>query len=277
MGSTISSLTPDSPMIFYKGTETDYMELVKVTTTAIKKVYPQAQILNGGATGGNTSYWQDVLDLTGASPFDVGNWHYLPQHDDVGDLATSLWHDIFSHKNVNRLWNTEYMVFSTNHPDTGANNSPDEHSQAKNIVKGYVKAFADGAEKIFYVYYKMSDAGLIDPQGDRKKKAYYTLKKLIKKIDSFTSVTTAPAFQDNSTYAYKFEVAGKPVYVVWANTGKTITFPLSSTSVTGALVTQSTPADESGNFTVSYYSVTNGSFDLYVSDVPCYIEEISGN
>ena len=81
-----------------------------------------------------------------------------------------------------------------------------------------MRAFANGAQKIFYTTYqvdesaedKFKNAALVDPDG-RKRPAWYALYTLIQKLDGFSRVETLAYGQ------YKFMVNGRPVYVLWGS------------------------------------------------------------
>jgi hypothetical protein len=267
-----SSRTPASAMIFFKGTPYDYLDLMQATAEAIWSVDPTATIANGGTVGNNLNYWREILSAGGGRFFTLGSQHYFPSTIPNPDLGASEWIHLLNSYGIRGSWNTEYLELSEYHPDIGITAS--DTGQAERIVKGYTRSFAAGTGKIFYVYYRMKDGGLVIPEGDRRRPAYYTLKTYMSKVDGFTSVTTvAPDDNNTSTFAYKFTVNEAPVYVLWAEEARQIELPLSSGQIRGVRVTNSLPADGIGTMPVTIVFASNGTVVIDLTPTPVFVEE----
>lgn len=198
-----------SGLNFFKGTAQDYLEVLQATHEAIKGADPNAIILQGGATGADTAFWDNVFSLGGGAYFDVANVHSI---NGPRDLHTTEFLGLLQNYGLENYWVTEVQISSGQVFDRYVS----EEEQAKLIVKGYVETFGNRAEKAFYTFYKampgepeeFAGAALIDETG-RKKLAYYAMRTLMEKLDYFAYV------EELAQYQYKFIVDDKPVYVMW--------------------------------------------------------------
>jgi len=253
-----TSSNPPGQGAFFRSTNTtsvsDYVDLVKNTAEAIHEAYPDAIILNGGATGPQGEYWNPVLSQGASQYIDIGNWHNLFQPEQINDLATSAWLDIVSPYGITKVWNTEYQIFIS-----AQHYCPTENDQAIRLVKGYVQAFGAGAERIFYIMFSQTDSGFCDPTNNptnpRKRPSYYAAKTLIQKIDGFTSVTKI------SDGKYKFKVDGCDVYVLWSDTGGGV-----PSEITGTVLMTS----------VTGYTTVKEASEIVLSSSPIYVEYFTG-
>jgi hypothetical protein len=204
-----------SDLNFFKGDASDYLEVLQATWEAIKEADPEAVVLNGGCTGQTPfTFWQEVMSLGGGAYFDVGNTHSITPTLEEEDLNTGAWDELMDAYGISSFWVTEVQIAS----GTTSGQEMSEDDQARLICKGYVRAFANGAQKIFYTIYqvdenseeKFKNAALVDPDG-RKRPAWYALYTLIQKLDGFSQVETLAYGQ------YKFTVNGRTVYVLWGS------------------------------------------------------------
>jgi len=193
---------------FFKGTAQDYFEVLQATHEAIKGADQNAIVLHGGATGGD-NFWDNLLALGGGEYFDVGNVHSINGPE---DLNTNRFSELMKNYGIDNFWVTEVQVAS----GQVFGRYVTEEEQARLIVKGYVRAFGNGAERAFYVVYRaepgmhegFGGAALVDVDG-REKPSYFAMRTLMSKVDFFTS---AEKLSDGQ---YKFIVDNKQVYVLW--------------------------------------------------------------
>ncbi|QWR76469.1 glycoside hydrolase family 44 protein [Candidatus Magnetomonas plexicatena] len=263
------------PMVFFRGSQDDYYEVLTNTAAAIKEIDPDAQVLNGGATSiaAASFYWEKVFSY-GLPNVDIGNYHYDPYFDDGMEAASSSWYNFFTSYGKKTPWLTEYRVFNIQVSETSPCGTPftaDNYCQAQQLVKGYVKIFNNGTDKIFYTYYMMQNQGLVAIDGV-KRPAFYALRLLIQKIDYFTSVTTVAPHDNVNYFAYKFTVSDKPVYVIWSSEdNKTVSLSLDNSTVTSVKITNSVPDNDT--LQQQYVSVSNSTATFDVSTTPVYVEE----
>ncbi|MBF0519035.1 MAG: hypothetical protein HQK92_04865 [Nitrospirae bacterium] len=263
-----------TPMVFFRGSQDDYYEVLTSTSDAIKSIDPEAQVLNGGATSLAAAYFYwEILFGYGLPNVDIGNYHYDPNYDDGMDADSSTWYNFFNTYGKNPPWLTEYRVFNIQVSDISPCGTPfveDDSCQAQRLVKSYLKIFNNGTDKIFYTYYMMQNQGLVALDGT-KRPAFYAMRLLIQKIDYFTSVTTVPPHDNVYYFAYKFTVQGKPVYVIWSSAdNSTISLSLDNASVTSVKITNSVPYSDS--LQEQYVSVSNSTATFSVSTIPVYVE-----
>ncbi len=199
---------------FFKGDAADYLEVLQATWEAVKEADPEAVVLNGGCTGQTPfTFWEELMSLGGGAYFDVGNTHSITPGWDEEDLNTGAWAELMNSYGIGSFWVTEVQIGAT-----ADGQAMSEEDQARLICRGYVRAFANGAQKIFYTIYqvdedaedKSKNTALVDSDG-RKRPAWYALYTLIQKLDGFSQVETLAYGQ------YKFTVNDRPVYVLWGS------------------------------------------------------------
>jgi hypothetical protein len=134
----------ESFLTFFKGTEEEYVEILKVSYHAIKEACPQCKVVQGGAAGsGDTlEYWGRVFDLGGGEYFDIANIHYI-SHWDKDTLNVRDFKALMDEKGVEKpIWVTEAEL-------------PTEEDAAKSF-QGAIEA---GASKVFFVSFTPGDMG----------------------------------------------------------------------------------------------------------------------
>jgi len=131
-------------LTFYKGSEEEYVEILKASREAINSACPDCKIVQGGASGITSdalAYWGKIFEL-GADYFDIANVHYI----DFGDLSTlnvKEFKELMQEKNVDKpIWVTEAQYSS--------------EDQVEGSVDG---AFKAGASKIFFTQFKIGEFG----------------------------------------------------------------------------------------------------------------------
>lgn len=166
---------------FFKGSGKEYFELVKASYEAIKEADPEAKVVLGGAAtlqGKSVEWWEEFFSLGGANYFDIAAVHsYADEHDDfnVNELKALL-----------KKYNADKPIWVT---EVGPKPEMTEEDDVM-FIKAAVRAFANGAEVLFFDYGPaITMASLI---GDFKR---------VEKI---------------SEGVYKFKVGDDKVYVLWS-------------------------------------------------------------
>ena len=201
----------DATEMHFKGTSGEFVEFMNITYDAMKEVYPDVKIVHAGINSLEDDYltldfWKVVYEKH--SKFDIANVHSINQGN--YDLFTSAFRDLLVdyYDVVPTLWVGEVEI--------GAHDVVyNEDKQAADLIKGYVRAFANGAEKIIYnIWYDPGSsedfkrAAVI--RVDRTEKTlYYAFKTMISKIDYFTSI------EKIDKDVYRFVVNESSVYVLW--------------------------------------------------------------
>ncbi len=112
-----------------------------------------------------------------------------------------------------------------------------QQEQAMLLVKKAVTAFASGVDKVFITsdvdwtnYYLASwrNQGLLTSWGKRKP-AFYSFKTMVAKLDGFVEVETLSIA--DGVYAYKFTKPSGDIYVLWSESGKTVSLPIKTQKV----------------------------------------------
>jgi hypothetical protein len=203
----------ETPLTFFQGTPANYFDILQTTYTAVKTADPGAKVLYAGMAGAGgevQDFWENVFfDIGADNYFDIANIHIIGFGDEE-TLNTAWLRNLLSSYNTDKpIWVTEAEIL-------GVGRSDEEHAEV--LVKGYVGAFGNGTDKVFYTTFRTwekpgekggsRESALIDA-GGKKRPAYYALETLIKKIDCFTSVEKLAEGQ------YKFVAENKPVYVLW--------------------------------------------------------------
>ena len=201
----------DATEMHFKGTPAEFVELMNITYDAMKEVYPEVKVVHAGINSLEDDYltldfWKVVYE--NRSKFDIANVHSINQGS--YDFFTSKFKDLLEdyYDDVPPIWVGEVEI--------GAHDVIyDEDKQAVDLIKGYVRAFANGAEKIIYnIWYDPGSsedfmrAAVI--RVDRTEKPlYYAFRTMISKLDYFTSV------EKLEEGIYKFVVNNTSVYVLW--------------------------------------------------------------
>ncbi len=155
-------------LTFFKGTQEDYIEILKVSREVIKKECPDCLIVQGGAAGSmeTITYWRRIFELNGDDYFDIANNHFV-NHGDLETLNVKEYKKLMDEFEIDKpLWITE-VEFNPKDPVA--------------VVKGALNA---GASKIFFTRFPISgeewitdkkDEG-IDYQGEKEEGVDYQTK-----------------------------------------------------------------------------------------------------
>ncbi len=129
--------------VYFVGTVGDYLDVLQATYEAVKSADPNAEVLVGApAPAQESEFWSELLQLGGGEYFDIANIHQTPA---ALESSTIFVNEILGNYGFEKpIWVTE----------SGDPLTEDEEIQAVNLVKGYVAAFANGVERVFYNLYK---------------------------------------------------------------------------------------------------------------------------
>ncbi|MBU0457220.1 MAG: hypothetical protein ABH824_02810 [Nanoarchaeota archaeon] len=123
-------------LTFYKGTQKEYVEILKVSYETIKSTCPDCKIVQGGAAGIDSemiAYWNKIFQLEGGNYFDIANIHYI-NYGDADTLNVKDFKKLMAKNGIVKpIWVTE-VEFKT-------------EDNAGESVDG---AFNAGAEKLFF-------------------------------------------------------------------------------------------------------------------------------
>jgi hypothetical protein len=195
----------------YKGTPEEFVHFMNMTYDAMKEAYAEVVFVHAGINSLEDDYitldfWNVVYKQH--AKFDVANIHAINQ--DRYDLFTAELTELLSryYESMPSFWVGEVEV-------AGDEDMYDEETQAMDLIKGYVRAFANGAEKIFYnIWYDPGSSqtfmnAAVIRVDHTEKSLYYAFKTMISKIDYFTSV------EKREEGLFKFTVNDNAVYVAW--------------------------------------------------------------
>ena len=201
---------------FYDFTPKDYFNLLKATYEEVKGACAQCKIVQGGVAGiapDKERFLRSYLALGGGNYFDIANIHFI-HSGDFDTFNVEPFKRILQEYGIDKpIWVTEVQIESG--PGAHYPYLTDEEAAAL-LVKGYVRAFALGADKLFYVVLKpirefppnVVVSSLIDTHG-KKRTTYFAMETMIKELGDFTSV------EKLGDGLFKFTTPQGPVYVVW--------------------------------------------------------------
>jgi len=134
-----------SSLTFYKGTQEEYVEIMKASSEAIKSSCLDCMVVQGGAAGisdDTLAYWEGIFNLGGSDYFDVANVHYI-KFGDLASLNVKDFKYLLQQRDIDKhIWVTEAKFTS--------------ESEVENAVKGALEA---GASKIFFTTFKIGETG----------------------------------------------------------------------------------------------------------------------
>lgn len=143
-------------LTFYKGTQEDYVEILKESYETIKSTCPDCFVVQGGAAGirpDMLNYWRKIFELRGANFFDIANIHYI-NSGDLNTLNTKDFKKLLQENNINKpLWVTEA-----------------EYSSETEVEQSADGALNAGASKIFFTRFDIGKLG--PPTAGKYSKVY---------------------------------------------------------------------------------------------------------
>lgn len=129
-------------LTFFIGDEQDYFELLKESYNTIKETCEDCKVLHAGCAGQQEEFllfWENVFELGGGNYFDIGNIHFIGSGD-LSTLNTKAFKDLMNEYNIDKpVWVTEAEF----------------PSQDSDVLSSSQGAFNAGAEKIFFVGFKV--------------------------------------------------------------------------------------------------------------------------
>lgn len=135
----------ESFLTFYKGTQEEYVQILKASNEAIKSTCLDCKVVQGGAAGADPhslDYWKKIFDLGGSKYFDIANIHYV-NYGDLSTLNVKDFKRIMQEKNVNKpLWVTEA-----------------EYESEEGVEQSFTGALNAGASKIFFTRFVVGQKG----------------------------------------------------------------------------------------------------------------------
>jgi hypothetical protein len=177
----------------------------------MKEAYADVVIVHAGINSLDYDYitfdfWKVVYGQK--AKFDVANVHSI--NEGSNDLFSSELIEFLDdyYSEVPSFWIGEVEI-------AGHEIDYDEDKQAIDLVKGYVRAFSNGAEKIIYnIWYDPGSSetfmnAAVIRLDLTEKPLYYAFKTMMGKIDYFTSV------EKLDEGVFKFIVNNKTIYVLW--------------------------------------------------------------
>ena len=201
---------------FYDFAPQDYFDLLEATYEEAKAACAQCKVVQGGVAGiapDKEKFLRSYLALGGGKYFDIANIHFI-HSGDFDTFNVGPFKRILQEYGIDKpIWVTEVQIESG--PGAHYPHLTDEEAAAL-LVKGYVRAFALGSDKLFYVVLKpipvfppnVVVSSLITGHGE-KRTTYSAMETMIEKLGDFTSV------QKLGDGLFKFATPHGPVYVVW--------------------------------------------------------------
>ncbi|RLE48536.1 MAG: hypothetical protein DRJ33_08910, partial [Candidatus Methanomethylicota archaeon] len=190
---------------------------IKEADPEAKVVIAAPSIINPWAPPDTLEFWEEVMEHGAGSYFDVGNVHFITGTESEYSEDTDF--DVSYYKELLSSYGVEEKPLIITELQLGATESGEE-KQARVLVKGCVRAFAEGVDFIMYVEIKALEPSiklpeelirsfLIDLSG-RKRPIFYAFKTMSALIGDFQSVVKL------SEGCYKFKVYDVDVYVLWS-------------------------------------------------------------
>ena len=210
---------------YWTGSVQDYVRLLQVAHTIVKGIDPAAKVTTGGL--GYESYLKAIIDNGGAKYFDVVDFHaYGTDKSSSNGVLNSAWGFLGRYnalKGVMAAKGVTGKTYSVSETGFTANN---QNEQASYVAK----VFATGAglgdmETIQWAVFTNpghNNIGLIDQSTlSVKTQGYHAYKFATSQL---TGATATGKLTGTGVQGYSFKRRdGKPLYVVWSNTGSAST------------------------------------------------------
>ncbi|MBI5238709.1 MAG: hypothetical protein HY887_09880 [Deltaproteobacteria bacterium] len=287
----------------------DYVPFLRDVYEKVKSVCGDCMVVLGGLKDGTQAsenskgpvFLKSILELGAARYFDIFNFHAGGKADAYLDLSNTIavYRGILAQYQTEKsIWITEMSTYDGD--PLGADisyPSQTEIQQASGLVKRYVYSLKLGVKKIFWnlIVERNNFGGITNsyfdyvglvnnPANDGlsyNKLAYYTYKKMVEVLEGSNWDTIQGIQETNGVYIYKFDKAGKPIWVVWNDNlaVKEITISVGSDKVK---ITEAVPKYGSGieivdyntGFEIKTESVTGGKITMTLGDKPVFVEAI---
>lgn len=221
----------------------EFVALMKVAWTTIKKIDPQAKVLSPGLNGLFSNFLDGILRNGGGEYFDIYSDHAYLYEQDLKDRLDQI-RKIMGKYGYNKpIWITE-QAYNCKVVDTGDKETDEakykrlSQVQAESLIKMYISPLEYGVEKVFWYrvgqdtsIYAHENLGLCYEWANYKDlkpagAAYHTL---VKEISSSIYYTYIP-FGIN-TRCYVFMRMDKPILVLWSEETEDIDINTGNTTV----------------------------------------------
>lgn len=292
-------------------TAENYAELVRITVEEVREIQPEAGfVLAAPATSlFGTNCEQDFLEsvLIALEPYGNDWFDYLDIHF-IGEghpsenkhLEMIEWYSYFKEVLTAYGYNNVGYFAEINSYGGGVSDVS-EREQAIDLLRKYFVGAALGFDQIHnngqIIEEPLSiiakhdipegrtyDALIYNPEVNvgmsSKKLAYYSLKKVIEKLEGFDSVQTIKE-NDNGIFIYKFIKQEKPIWVAWNDNHDPERVKITNDSyIYKVVITQAIPkyeygedvADYSTAFDIKDRPVQNNNFIVMIDENPVFIE-----
>lgn len=187
-----------------------YADLLQRTSTLIKQIDPEAQVLIGGFNPFDTSFVREVAEAGAWERFDILAIHpYVdPYSPEEGNIAASLdaMHALNYQYGEKPIWVTE-VGWSSGPGDRDSAGLTDEEHQASYLIRSMLLLWSAGVDRIFW-YMLKDDAhnpyglfrygqGRTDFRNSLRKPAYFALRTLNRELAGATFVERRDLFDSS--------------------------------------------------------------------------------
>ena len=206
-----------------------FFDVHALTAAAAREAYPDVTLVMGGQV--QREDLERLLTMGIAEHCDVVNIHWVPSPEEVQhyrELSGGL-----------PLWVSEMTFLDRGEPGQ-------EVEQARYLVQNHARAFAAGAEKIFWIEIlgerrpqlemppglpREQSGSCLWPEGKVPRRGYHAYARMASALAHFDTVEIVPT--PAGVEAYRFMVDGEERYVAWADgEGKNLELPRASARVT---------------------------------------------
>ena len=308
----------------------DFAALQRISYEAIKQACETCVVMIGGVAGFPPRYihafdegYRPILEALGGQYVDVFDFHwYGDAGGDYRFMDSMADADVYDHIRAALsdtgfpddlpIWITEMGAYSGAPEPAGRLTFPPqtERQQAQDYFKRFIYSLARGVEKVFPAFGLIEGfqhangyfdlTGIIydgEGSGDLglgvKKLGYYTIKKMIEKLDGADWGTLhMRAGGADTDYVYLFQIVrrGRPILILWWDyfedesytPGDTRSIPLRELPGSTVTVTSVVPNAELGRdvadygraFSVDELTITDSGVDVEVGEDPVIVEAL---
>ena len=306
--------------MFFKGTGSDYAILLTNAYEAIKSSDIEAQVIcamiysthgplglpdaPGSRRDPNSftlEFFKKLAELNNRRPYDIIDHHWIMIEPKISPKKQYL----LLKEELTHIDKTAKMHGFQSAPFESLETavlSPDEKTQAYNLLTHYVYALSCGVKKIFWSGLKVTPdslRGQADRQRDdpfrqnaiiygdgMRKLTYYTYKKMVDVLDGSDWERTETIQAKDDIYIFKFIKNSTPIWVLWNDGKKTkllkIQTPKGASQVK---ITEAIPKCKYGKSVSDYNNAfneirkkaDNSNVEVMIGDIPLFIEVVKGN
>ena len=217
-----------------------FLDVHRITRTAARRASDDVRIVLGGQVAPDDL--DRLLDMGVAEHCDVINIHWVPSPEEI---------ERYDRKSGGLpLWITEMTLIDLGEPGQ-------EVLQARYVLQNHARAFAAGADKIFWIEIlgertpahplppglpAEQRGSCLWPEGKSPRVGYHAYRRLAAAVDGFDVVERIEA--PHEVEAYRFMVDGVEKYVAWAEgEGGTLHLPRENARVTPLVGPESVGAE----------------------------------